>query len=137
MMIILFLLFFIFTGAAFPKYRAWEDASGNVVIKHYPERARLSGETDDQMMDRLDLLTDMPAPGFLTLEVSDIAALKNIRQDRHKWRLQGGKIKVDPSVPDTPEIAEKKRREAKVASAKAKFIAGQKLTEDEANALRL
>src|SRR3990167_6434373 len=104
--ILLLLVLLICSGTAFPKYRAWKDTNGDVLIKHYPESSRLPNETDEQLMDRLDTITDKPEAGFVTLTANDIPMS---RVEREKWDIKNGKVEVNPNKPSPKKDAEVKK----------------------------
>ena len=129
--ILLLISFIIFTAATFPKYRAWQDVSGNVFVKHYPEDSRLPNETDEQLMDRWDAITDQPDTGFVTLTKTDIPT---DRSDREKWRIQDGQVKVDVTAPSPKKDAENKKKSDR-NQAKTKLQSGQNLTQQDIDSL--
>lgn len=134
--IILLLFYFLFIAQTFPKYRAWSDANENILIKHYPESSRLPNETDEQLMDRWDLITDMPAPGFVTLTIDDI--IPTDRSDREKWRIgerEGKKVIFVSSEAPSPEKDKREKRKNDIQSAKAKLRSGQPMDANEVEAL--
>lgn len=85
-----------------PRCLVVQQPSGNVVVIHPAPKARRAGESDSTFHARIfaDTLDQGGWTALPTLEMgsSDLPA----RAQRHKWRLQGGQVRVDPTVPDPP-----------------------------------
>lgn len=81
--------------------RVFENPDGSVRVMRLNERHRLVGETDAQFFGRETAkqpeLTGLP---FVDMDSAD---LPPNRADRYKWRLQGGRVRVDMTVPDPPD----------------------------------
>lgn len=80
--------------------RIWTEPDGSVKITYFN-----AGQTAAQRQRALAvLLRDgqiSSAATFQDVPEFDPATLP-ARADRHKWRMQGGKVVVDPTVPDHP-----------------------------------
>lgn len=87
----------------------WTRPDGSLIVQRlrdtYVERERLPDETTAQTVLRLALVTQAKVPTWvgLTPQLVTEADIPADRSQRHKWRLQNGKVKVDPTVPDPPD----------------------------------
>ena len=87
------------------KARVYTEADGHVLIDHPNSTLQTENESDDAFMNRIGAraveanprLRNLP---FVDVPQADILTLD--RSQRFKWRVQGQRIQVDPSVPDPP-----------------------------------
>ena len=93
----------------------WVKADGSLEIQRialtYLERERLPGEPTDVAVMRLALRLQSKVPSLvgLTPQLVTEANLPPDRTQRHKWRLQGGRVQVDLTVPDPPDPKKAKK----------------------------
>ena len=137
----LILTFLIFTGASIPTRRVYEDVGGDKVIKGYPENMRRTGETDKQMMDRIDTEEGETKTVLGDVDIADVPHRngKEDLEDIEKWEVkaQGGKkvIQINPAKPSPKKDARILRAQNR-ESGKAKLTGeGQALTVSEIEAL--
>jgi len=72
---------------------AWADATGQVHVTTVADGADSSAVISILIQDG-----HMP-PGA---EIVSTPTLPSDKRDRHKWRIQGGQVRVDLTVPDLP-----------------------------------
>ena len=71
---------------------AWSDAQGGVHVTVLVDPAR-----EGEVISKLIRDGHMP-PG---VEIVHSPTLPSDKRERHKWRIQGGQVRVDPTVPDS------------------------------------
>jgi len=83
-----------------PLCRAISKPDGSVHIIHLNRRHQRPGETESQFLDR-----EQPKdPSLVGLPFVDLDStiLPADRSQRHRWRIQGGRVQIDLTVPDPP-----------------------------------
>ena len=87
------------------KFRVYTELSGNVRVLHPNEKMREVGETDDVFIARIGAHAEAADPslaGLPSVDVLDTVVSALDRSKRHKWRVSGGALNVDNTVPDPP-----------------------------------
>jgi hypothetical protein len=86
----------------------WTMPDGSIqvtrIIQEVLDREKHPNETVTEAVIRLGLRDQARTPSLAggSLSVLPSAALPANRADRHKWRLMGNQVRVDPAVPDPP-----------------------------------
>jgi hypothetical protein len=114
-------------GNHLTKVLVWQDGD-DVSITHLHSNDMLPGETEDAFISRYSQkLRQNFSSDPKILSRSDIPSDK---KDRGKWRLVGGKVKVDSSV-----VTPAERKKTRTASIKSKLMSGQPLSQEEVDDL--
>lgn len=112
--LILILSFFLFSGSSIETRRVYQSPDGTILIKTYPEDMRKLGESNKQLMDRIDSEEGETKAVLADVDIADIPV---DRSDREKWRIkdQGGKkiVFVDPTAPSPKKDADSKKKNDK------------------------
>ena len=87
------------------KVRCFQTLDGNIKVVHPNYVLKQDNETDETFLARIGAhaAANDPSLGglpFVDIERSMILALD--RSQRHKWRIVGNQVRVDPTVPDRP-----------------------------------
>jgi hypothetical protein len=80
--------------------RVFQNPDGSVRVMRLNEKHRLLAETDAQFFARET--AKQPELAALPFTDTDAADLPVSRAQRDKWRVTGGRVRVDTTVPDKP-----------------------------------
>lgn len=114
------------------KVKIWKRQDGGVSVTNFDFSKKLSGETDEEFIERKSLKL-RSVPNLVGAEeiIADSSELPTDRVNRNKWRVNASKkVFVDHNV-----VIPKELKLQKLNSAKAKLKAGQPLSDEEAEAL--
>jgi hypothetical protein len=98
------------------KVKIWNRTDGEVSVTHFNEKDRLSGESDDAMIERISIKLRSIEPLIGAEEIMlTLSDLPNDKKDRMKWRLKADKSKV---IVDNSVVTEEEEKKAKKDKAK-------------------
>lgn len=84
--------------------RVFQNPDGSLRFLRLNERRRLPGESDADFAVRLGnaaIAGDSTLQGLFFID-ADPATFPPDLSQRHKWRIQAGQVRLDPTVPDRP-----------------------------------
>ena len=81
------------------KVRVYKNPDGSVRVLHPNPKLRLPGESDDSLISRIATQVEKGDPSLAGLSFIDVDRnTLPVRQERDKWRLNGQRVIVDPTV---------------------------------------
>jgi len=112
------------------KLKIWKRTDGGVSVTHFDLTKKDANETDEAFIERKSVKLRLRSELQGAVEsIVDSSELPVRDENRDKWRINAqGKVFVDHSIELPRERSQRFR-----ASAKAKLMAGQSLTEEEAD----
>jgi len=100
-------------GKYLDKKLVWQRLDGGVSVTHLHEDDMREGESEDQFIERY---TQRLIPAFdgVIPVVMNKTDIPSDRADRNKWRVQGGKVKVDKTMVTSSELKKENKDKAKL-----------------------